>query len=148
MQYAKKSAKTFLSSLLPFSFFFSSFVPPSHLFFVCFLFWLPHIICSSWAQGSYPSFSLHPSCSFGSAGSLNHCVWPGIKPLSRCSQEAADPVCHRGTPNVSLFLIEEGIYESWTLQTDVTTEVLYFHKFVSECLYRGIILSLQCPVTF
>ena len=44
------------------------------------------------SQGSDPSHSCEHSPSCSNARALTHCVGPGIKPLSQCSQDAADPV--------------------------------------------------------
>ena len=43
-------------------------------------------------QGSDLSGSHEPGCSRGNEGSLTHCAWPGIKPMSQRSQGATDPM--------------------------------------------------------
>ena len=43
-------------------------------------------------QGSDLSHSCDLSCNRDNVGSLTHCARPGIKPVSQCSQDAADPV--------------------------------------------------------
>ena len=43
-------------------------------------------------QGSDPSCSCNPCCSFGKARSLTHYAEPGIEPMSQCSQDIADPI--------------------------------------------------------
>ena len=43
-------------------------------------------------QGSHPSHSGDLSCSYSNASSLTHCAGPGLKPVSQCSQDAANPV--------------------------------------------------------
>ena len=77
-----------LSPFLPFPSFPPSFPPSfspfSNSFF--FLFWPP---CSI---GKFPGLGSDLSHSCGHAGSLTHCVGPGIEPASRCSRDADGPV--------------------------------------------------------
>ena len=62
-----------------------------------FLSFFPPFLAAQWhmefpGQGSDLSRSCHQNCSCGNVRSLTHCAGPGIKPVSQCSQEAADPV--------------------------------------------------------
>ena len=45
--------------------------------------------------GSDPSHSCNLSCSCDNARFLTHCAGPGIEPVSKCSQDAADIVPQR-----------------------------------------------------
>ena len=49
-------------------------------------------------QGSDPSLSHDLSRICGNAGSLTHCVGPGIELASQHSQDAADPVVPQQEP--------------------------------------------------
>ena len=67
-----------VSCVFLFCFSFSFLTTPQHMEFP--------------GQGSDPSRGCNLSHSCSNTGSLTHCAGPGIKPVTQCSQDAADPV--------------------------------------------------------
>lgn len=72
-------------------------------------------------QGSDPSHNCKLSRNCGNVGSLTHCSWLGMEPLSQCSQEAADPIASQ-----------------WELQADITACAP-----VSSSSAEAILISLE-----
>ena len=112
-----------------YSFFFFFLAAPWHMEFL--------------GQGSAPSCSCNLSHSCGNTGSLTHCIRPGIKPVSQCSQDTANPIAPpRELKNTALRGGESLLFGEEILRRIMSFWLLIFCGY--SCPHAAEVLAVIC----